>query len=506
VIVSVVGDMSAVEAPPVMGAVSTSDTQRMSGIGAWIITTDHRRIGRMTIVASAIWLIVVAALGALLGVERITSSSTFLPADAIDQMFVLMQTLASFGVLLPVLYGVAVAVVPDQVGARTIAVARVALFGFYAWLIGVVSMVIAIAANGGPAGGNTQMVDLFMIGLGTTIVGLLATSIALFTTAAAARRPGLGLADASLLSWSSLVGAVAVLLSLPVLLGTVLYVAVDHQYDRLAFGGATSVMSWVGWGFTQPQTFVYAIIAVGLLAQMATSMATGSQPLRGAMLVGVGLVAATIVGTVTQTSQTFVWEGSLFDKLDSFVPYALYNLLPILGTAIVILLALVAVKGGESKLFVPFAPVFLGVGMVFTGMVGNAIQHFESAGVEGTVFGEGATIYVVYGAVLAAWGAVALYGPMWTSRSMSSKTVLGVAGLGFVATILAGLPMYVAGFADQPAAAVSDFSYSGPKELFNAVSASGHVLMLVATIAGVLAALKAFSTGPQNAGERGGDR
>ena len=125
-IVSVLGDMSAVEAPPVMGAVSTSDTQRMNGVGAWITTTDHRRIGRMTIVASALWLIVVTSLGALLGIERVASSSTFLPADAIDQMFVLMQTLASFGVLLPILFGVAVATVPTQVGARTIAVPRVA--------------------------------------------------------------------------------------------------------------------------------------------------------------------------------------------------------------------------------------------------------------------------------------------------------------------------------------------------------------------------------------------
>ena len=447
--------MSAVEAPPVMGAVPASETQRMSGIGSWIITTDHRRIGRMTLVASALWLIVVTTLGVLLGVERVASSSLFLPADAIDQMFVLMQTLASFGVLLPLLFGIAVAVVPSQVGAHTIAMARVALLGFYGWLTGVALMVIAILANGGPAGGNAQMVDLFMMGMGTTIVGLLATAVALFSTIAAARRPGLSLADSSLLAWSSLVGAVAVLVSLPVLLGTVIYVAVDHHYDRLAFGGADAITSWIGWGMTQPQTFVYAIIAIGLLAQMAPSMAGRSQPIRGAMLVGIGLVAATVVGTVTQGTQTFVWEGSLTDKLDSFVPYALYNLLPVAGTALVILLALLAVKGGEPRLFVPFVPVFLGVGMIFTGMVGNAIQQFESAGVAGTVFAEGATIYVVYGAVLAAWGAVAVYGPNWTSRSLTSPMVLGVAGLGFVATVLAGLPLYVAGFADQPAGAIS---------------------------------------------------
>lgn len=495
--------MSAVEASPVTGAVVASDAGRSVGIGAWIVTTDHRRIGRMTLVASAIWLIVSASLGAVLGFERVASSTTFLTADAVAQMFALMETLAAFGVVLPVLFGIAVAVVPTQVGARTIAMARVALLGFYAWLIGVALMVIAIGANGGPAGGNTEMVDLFMIGLGTTIVGLLATSVALFATVAASRAAGLSLSDSSLLSWSGLVGATAVLVTLPVLLGTVIYVAVDHQYDSLAFGGAKSIMSWIGWGFTQPQTFVYAIIAVGLLAEMAPAMAGRRQPLRGGMLVGIGLVAATVVGTVTQTSQDFVWAGSFVDKVDSFVPYALYNLLPVLGIGLVLLLALAAVKAGEPKFFVPFVPVFLGVGMIFTGTVGNAIQHIESAGLAGTVFAEGATIYVVYGAVLVAWGAVALYAPGWTSRSIGSSTVLGVAALGFVATVLAGLPMYIAGFADQPAASVGEFTYSGPQELFNAVSALGHVLMVVTVLGGSLAAFKALTTGPRSTG---GDR
>jgi heme/copper-type cytochrome/quinol oxidase subunit 1 len=498
--------MSAVEAPPVMGAVSTSDAGRLEGIGAWIITTDHRRIGRMTIVASSLWLIVAATLGALLGAERVDSSATFLPEDAIAQMFVLMQTLATFGVVLPLLFGVAVAVVPSQVGSRTIALARVALLGFYAWLVGVVLMIVGILANGGPAGGNAQMVDLFMIGLGTTIVGLLATAVTLFATVAASRRPGLALADASLLSWSSLVGAVAVLVSMPVLLGTVIYVAVDHQYNSLAFGGAKSIMSWIGWGFGQPQTFVYTIVAVGLLAEMTSLVAGGRQLLRGAMLVGVGLVAATVVGSVTQTTQQFVWGGTFFDKIDSFVPYALYNLLPVLGVGVVLLLALVAVKGGDTKFFVPFVPVFLGVGMIFTGMVGNAIQLIDVSGLEGTVFAEGVTIYVVYGAVLAAWGAIALYGPNWTSRSMTSTAVLGIAALGFVATVLAGLPLYVAGFADQPAASVGEFTHAGPKELLNAVSAIGHGLMVLTVVGGALAALKAFCTGPRTSSEWGGNR
>jgi hypothetical protein len=79
--------------------------------------------------------------------------------------------------------------------------------------------------------------------------------------------------------------------------------------------------------------------------------------------------------------------------------------------------------------------------------------------------------------------------------------VLAVSGLGFVATVLAGLPLYIAGFADQPAASVGEFTYSGPQELFNAVSALGHALMVLTVIAGAVVAVKSLATGPT-----GGDR
>ena len=484
--------MSSVEAP-LVGVAGASST---TGIAAWLTTTHHRQIGRMTIVASSVWLLVAVALGALVSFERIADASLVFTEMASTQMVVLARMLTVFGVLAPMLLGVAIATVPSQIGAREMALPRLALLGMYLWLFGTVTLTAAVFNNGVP-GGDAAMIDLHVLALGTLIAGLLAGWVSVLTTVATSRRAGLTLANASLLSWSGLVAAFAALITLPVLLGTVIYVAVDHRYGQLAFGGSKDIMDWLGWGSTQPQTFIYSIVAFGVLAQLALAPTRRSPMMKGAMLVGIGLIASAAVGTVSQTAHVFVWDGSLVDKLKSFVPFALYNGLPLLGALVVVALSLLALKGSNSKQLVPFVPAFLGVGMVLTGMLGNAVQHIESAGLLGTTFEEGARVYMVYGAALTTWGAVAYFGPAWTARTMKSSAILGVSALGFLGTVLAGLPTYIAGFAGQPANEVSSFNYSGPSTAFNAISTAGHAVMLLAVVGGIALALKSFSTGPQ---------
>ena len=51
-----------------------------------------------------------------------------------------------------------------------------------------------------------------------------------------------------------------------------------------------------------------------------------------------------------------------------------------------------------------------------------------------------------------------------------------------IATVLAALPYYVAGFADQPAAA-GEYDYAGPAELWNVLVTVGHGLMFLVVIA-----------------------
>jgi heme/copper-type cytochrome/quinol oxidase subunit 1 len=454
----------------------------VGALTAWITTTDHKRIGRLFLRGGFVWLISVIGVGVVLGVERIDSGSNLVPAHSIVQLFSYFRTGLALGVMAPVFVGLSIAIIPLQIGARAISYARLALFGFYSWAIGSTVVMVSIIGNGGPSGGNSQLVDAYLLGVGLVIVGILAAAISVATTVIGARSSGLAMSEIPVFSWSALVGATGLIFTLPIHLGSLIYTAVDHHYGRLAFGGNFGIDKWVGGAFDQPQTFIYLIPILGVLAEIVSATGSVRPVIRTGGFVGIGIMSTALLGAVTRTQHLFEWSGSFGDKLTSAVPYALFNVLPILGMFIALVVSLLALKAKSVRLSAPLVPTLFGVGMVFTGMLGYAVQMISPAGLSGTVFEEGVYVYIGYGAVLVAIGAIANWSNELRGRSLSSEVIIGLGVVGFIATVLASLPYYIVGFANQAANSVTDFEYGGPHALWNAVVSVGHVLMAIVII------------------------
>lgn len=467
------------------------------GVGAWATTTDHKRIGRLFIGCALLIAIAAAALGAVIGVERISATGySLLDQDSVTQIFSLYRVGLSFGVMLPLLLGVAIAVVPLQVGAKTIAFARLAMFGFWMWLAGVGLAIGSTIANGGPGGGSEKMVDLFLLGMGIAVIGALAAAVSVVTTVLTNRAPGMTLLRVPMSSWSALTGGVALILTLPVLLGTLVYLYVDHRYARVAFGGNKGISDWMGWSLTQPQTYVYVAMGAGVLAEIAAVVSGKRQVLRPVLLTGIAIVSLAALGGATQVQHGVTWTNtSGSDKVKELIPFLIFNALPLLGVLVVLGVSLLGIAKSKPRLVPAMAPALLGLGMVLTGMVGHLVGLFGPAQLSGTVFEEGEFIYVGYGALLIGLAAVSYWGPKLWGRVLPSSAVLGLSGLAFLGTVLAALPMYIAGFANQPANVANNFSYSGPQELWNTASAAGHALVAVSVLLFVLTALRAFTAG-----------
>ena len=467
------------------------------GVGAWATTTDHKRIGRLFIGCALLIAIAAAALGAVIGVERISATGySLLDQDSVTQIFSLYRVGLSFGVMLPLLLGVAIAVVPLQVGAKTIAFARLAMFGFWMWLAGVGLAIGSTIANGGPGGGSEKMVDLFLLGMGIAVIGALAAAVSVVTTVLTNRAPGMTLLRVPMSSWSALTGGIALILTLPVLLGTLVYLYVDHRYARVAFGGNKGISDWMGWSLTQPQTYVYVAMGAGVLAEIAAVVSGKRQVLRPVLLTGIAIVSLAALGGATQVQHGVTWTNtSGSDKVKELIPFLIFNALPLLGVLVVLGVSLLGIAKSKPRLVPAMAPALLGLGMVLTGMVGHLVGLFGPAQLSGTVFEEGEFIYVGYGALLIGLAAVSYWGPKLWGRVLPSSAVLGISGLAFLGTVLAALPMYIAGFANQPANVANNFSYSGPQELWNTASAAGHALVAVSVLLVVLTALRAFTAG-----------
>lgn len=462
----------------------TTATSFVASVGQWLTSTDHKKIGRLFIGVSLLLAIALGLVGAIIGFERINpDSAQIIDVNAALQFTQLHRHGLVFGLLAPLFIGLAIAVVPMQVGARAIAFPRLSQFSFWTWVFGTALVLISFITNGGPGGGNTDMVDLYLLGFGFVLAGLLAGAVTIATTVLTSRAPGMSLDQVPIFSWSALMGSVAALLSLPVAIGTIGYLYVDHTYSQTAFGDNKAINSWLGWVYEQPQTFVLVVMALGILGEIAPVTARVRQPLRPVVLIGLGLVTTATLGAVTQRAHVLDLSGTTGDKLSSTILFLMFNGLPLLGALVSVAVALLCFKQGRLRVSASFAFALLGILMVLAGVSGSFLQHVGDAGLMETSFGEGVTAYLVYGGLLAGLGGLTFWAPKLWGVVLDEKKVFGLAGLGFIGVVLASLPLYIAGFADQPVDAVNNFDYSGPLGLWNLIASAGSGLIALVVLA-----------------------
>lgn len=468
--------------------------------GQWVTSSDHKKIGRLFVGASLLFAVVAAVTGAILGFERMSPDHMqIFSGNASVQVISLFHFALVFGVLAPLFVGIAIAVVPMQVGSRAISLPRLAQYAFWAWFFGALLVIVSLIGNGGPGGGNSNMVDLYLLGLALAIVGVLAGSLVIATTVLTSRTPGMTLDLIPAFSWAALVGSVASLLSLPVALGTIVYLYVDHEHTGKTFG-ADGINTHLGWVVSQPMSLVFIVMALGVLAEVAPVTARVRQPLRPVVLGGLALATSAVLGAVTQTSHVLEWTGTNSDKVKSAIPFLVFNGLPLLGILITIALAMLSLKEGKPRINAAFVLATFGSLMILVGAAGNFVGSVSSAGVTATSFGEGTTLYFVYGGVLSAIGALTHWAPKLWGRVLSDTKVLGLAALGLLGTIASSFPMYIAGFANQPANSVNGFKYGGPIALWNGLAGLGHVLLIV-TVLGFVGLLVAAVLGGEQASD-----
>jgi heme/copper-type cytochrome/quinol oxidase subunit 1 len=321
-------------------------------------------------------------------------------------------------------------------------------------------------------------------------LGITATSVSIGTTVLTTRAPGMTMRRVPFFSWSALITALAMVLVLPVFVGTIIYLFLDHRNSRAGFGGNSGIYTWAGWLFTQPATYLFAIPAIGVLAELLPVTFRKRTPARGVMIAGLGLISVAALAAVTQQNvQRLPWSGSelnlddLGSKAEDLVPFAFFNLLPLLGLLIVILMGLVLAKpqkGVRPNLNPGFAFALFGYGMVFVGMLGTVLYAVDDLALQGTVFEEATLIYIVYGAVLGVLGGVVYWAPKLWGNAPSAAKVAPIALLGVLATVLASFPHYIAGFLDQPSGPLYD---NDDFVIWNILVLVGHALMGLTVLA-----------------------
>jgi cytochrome c oxidase subunit I+III len=428
--------------------------------------TDHHVIGRLFVGLSLVFMMVDLLSAVLVAAHRASGSVI---NEALANILTPNHLLGLLlcGVL-PLTLGVALIVVPRQVGAPGLSMPRAAALSLWLWAGASILIGASMLGKGGYGGTDTKLVRLGNISTGVVCLALAIGLVSVLVTILAERPAGLGLAEIPFFAFSMLVGSTVWLLNL----GVVVSVVVRGQFMRpLASDINTVVLPKLGWLVSAPALFMVIVPVLGIALDAAGAASGRRQVARGPLQGAIVLAALASFGGYilnATAAETAVW-------VIGCVVVAIPPLL-VLG-------AVVANLMGSDASFTPgaLAAVAALLTAVLAG-VSAALGAVDTAGagrlmgLDPEMLGRG-TLYLVVGAgLLGAFAGLAHWGPIISGRRFADRpgqVLTGVALAGFGLLALPHLALGVVAAADRSV---------NPK-VFMWIAAVGGVLALVAVAA-----------------------
>ena len=245
-------------AQPQPGAV-----ERLIGSG------DHVAIGRLFVGFGLAMASLALTLWAITGIDALTDNG-FLGSRT-PQLAASAQTALLFLGVVPVLLGIAMAVVPLQLGSPAISFPRAAALSFWTWLVSAGIFAVSIAIDGGVLGFDETAAQLGNVSLGVVLAALGLGAVCVATTVMSHRPLGMRLAWVPGLSWAALVGCSLWLVTL----GAAAAHTFLGQVGQMGPGAlAVNFSEGLIWVFRGPAVFAFAIPVLGIAVDV-TATATG---------------------------------------------------------------------------------------------------------------------------------------------------------------------------------------------------------------------------------------
>lgn len=442
-------------------------------------TGDHLSNGRV-LVGFALFFLAVSAAGlAIAGLDRITAdgalggvSDVLWPSSLVG--------LVLMGVM-PLLLGLAVVVVPLQLGSPSIAFPRAVALGLWTWLIGALLFITSVALDGGIGGEDADAARFGNLALGVMMAALALLAVCVATTVFSQRPVGMGLARVPFFSWSMLVAAPIWIMTMG---ATAAHVFVGHISRADAAGLAENFVTGSGWFLRAPAVHMLAIPVLGIAAD-AVGHATGRRLAPyGALQGAIAAFGVLSFGAWAQTAasvETIVWIA--FSVLAALPALALLG-----GLAD-------ALRRGRVPALASMVGGLLAVLLVLGSVLSAAVQALDSAGSDtlwslNTAFlGDAQTLFVVAAATLG--GLAGMF--LWSERMFGATPAEGAAK-GAATAVLAGGAVLGTILLIQGIAA-GDGREGIPEGLLNGIVAAGALLLVLGALAGLAASLGAARTG-----------
>jgi len=293
----------------------------------WIVTVDHKKLGLMYLCYGLLFLVVGGVEATAMRIQLALPDNHFVSPQLFNQLFTMHGTTMIFFSAMPIVFGIAVYLVPLMVGARDMAFPRLNAWGFWMSALGGVILYFSWVGGSGlygaggapdvgwfayapltsPAFSVGQSTDYWIIGIFVSGFGSIATAVNIITTILCLRCPGMTLNRLPLLAWLNLVMAVQVLLAVSPLTAAQVMLMIDrylggHFFDTQAGGSAVLWMHFF-WIFGHPEVYVLVLPVFGVLSEIVPVFSR--KPIFGYSIM---VVATLAIGFISLS----VWAHHMF--------------------------------------------------------------------------------------------------------------------------------------------------------------------------------------------------
>jgi cytochrome c oxidase subunit 1 len=474
---------------------TSSSSPRLQPTG-WLryfsFSVDHKVIGLQYLVCGFLFYLIGGALAGAIRTELASPVSDFMARDVYNQVLTLHGTVMIFLWIVPVVNGAfGNYLIPFYVGARDMAFPRLNAVAFWlippAGLMLITSYFLTGAAQSGwtaypplsittPATGQIIWILSVLLLGGSSIFG----GINFIATILKLRRPGLKLMQLPMYCWAMLGTSILVVLSTPVLAGTLVLLSFDivaHTgFFNPTLGGNVVVYQHLFWFYSHPAVYIMVLPAFGLVSEILPVHAR--KPLFGYVTMVYSIMAIVVLGLVVWahhmfTSGTPPWMRLFFTIATAFIA---------VPTGIKFFNWLATLWGGRITLnsAMLFSCAFI-LQFVFGGITGVALAQVPfDVHVHDTYFVVAHFHYIVFGgSVFVIFASVYHWYPKFTGRMLNEDLGRLHCALTFIGFNLCFGPQHWLGLNGMPRRVAE---YDPQFTLINQISSVGALLMAISTL------------------------
>jgi cytochrome c oxidase subunit 1 len=450
--------------PPSLREKETAGPGRYFGL-----CTDHKVVGMQYLIGIGVFIFIGGLNAMLIRFELLSPTHQSFNANnyltLVGLHGTMMMGMMTSGILGPF----ANYFLPILIGARRMAFPRIEALTFWLLMAAGVILLTTIEYGGFPTGwtGYAPLNDQANLGMDSYIVffALVGISMSLLglnmiATVVTMRAPGMAWGRLPIFVWGVISTSVLMLLAAPVLISTLLMVALDRTAQTGFFndqaGGSPYLYQNLFWIFGHPEVYILALPGMGILLEILPVFAR--KPLWGYRLAVTGMIGISLLSWL-------VWQHHLFVSginADLRPFYMLSTELISLPTGFIFICALGTLWRGQIRFTVP---MLFALAWLFNFLIGGLSGVFLSdvpsdVTTHGSFFSMAHFHYTIMGGLLFAFFAAIYY---WVPKMTGFELNERLGKIHFWAMFIAFNstfgPLLVIGFLGMPRRAVTYAGY-----------------------------------------------